>query len=1049
MAQPIMIGREEEKAQLKGFLEETSKGRGGVLIIKGPPGIGKTTLIDWFCDESVGKGTKVLRGGANQEQAAPFLVFSASLAELTERPLFEEQEHISYSQLLAINHAGMLIAQTSERDDDLDADIFAGMLTAVQNFVRDSFDSSGTGNAGLGRLEYGSMKIMIEHGKHLFLVAVLKEKEHPDMARDLRHALAEIETASGKILDNWNGQMSEVASVQETLQKLMEGRYQVKKDLSGIRLEAERIKIVSRILDAVRNLSSRNHVLLVLEDLHWADESSLFALRFLARNISDSRIMILGTARDSEGPDWQKSLDIMHEEGLAREIDMVGLDLLGVSNLVDNICSPNDFPVTFHEHLYSDCAGNPFFVGELLRQMLHEGAISLSNGIHMLAHEDFHIPKSVEDVVAKRLETLESDSMAMAEYLSCVGKATDLSIATSIQTLRNPSEAMDKLADTGIIYLKDKRAEFTHAIFQGTIYSGISKRWRESYHRSIGEEYEKVYAGRLDEVYFELARHFSCARPDAKAFEYLTKAGEKAEGSYAMVQAVEFYENALAVMSKTRLEPSMQQTGVELQERLGDILLLTGSYDRGLENYMAVVKASESPETKARMYRKSSDAYLKRGDYDGCLAEVAKGEIFAGDTIEKWRLMHQSAYIMMRKGNFERCIEMTEEVIAKLRERPEYRKDVAQSQETLGSCFYLKGEFDRALEHYHKALNLYEKIGELRMLGTINNNIGNVYGSRAQHDLSLEHYNKTLAIMEKLGDRHGISVVLMNIAAVYQSKSELDKALEINLRSLKMGEMLGDQRIISALLGNMGGIYQLKGDPKRGLETLQKCLAIKKKIDDGQGIVWVTGNIGIILHSLGRVDEAMDILMDSSRNAEQIGAQWDLMGNYFAIGELFKDTDRMAQAEEYYGKALDLAKKLETPDYQVESMRGLVEVMLATGRLKEALDISNEAIEKTNSANLRPILGTVLISRGMALAANGDIESAEAAFIESEAICRETGNPSGLARNHFERGKILFSANHKEKGLDCLNRAFEEFTKIDMALWREKCMAAIETMRSE
>ncbi|MDD4307355.1 MAG: tetratricopeptide repeat protein [Thermoplasmata archaeon] len=1044
-----MIGREEEKARLRDFLEETSDSRGGAIIINGPPGIGKTTLTDWFCNESKSSGATVLRGGANQEHAAPFLVFSAALAGLTERPLFEEQEHISYSQLLAINPAGMLIAQASEKESELDPDIFAGMLTAVQNFVRDSFDSSGTGNAGLGRLEYGSMKIMIEHGNHLFLVAVLKDKEHTDMARDLRHALRDIEISSGTILENWKGQMNDVASVQETLEKLMERRYQVKKDLSGIRLEAERVKIAGRILDAVRNQSSGNHVVLVLEDLHWADESSLFALRFLARNITDSRIMILGTARDSEGPDWKKSLEIMREEGLISEIDMAGLDFHGVSNLIDSICSPNDFPAAFHERLHSDCAGNPFFVGELLRQMQHEGAISLSNGIQSLAHDEFRIPKSVEDVVVKRLEILESDSMAMAEYLSCAGKATELSIARSIQTLRNPSEAMGKLADAGIIHLNDKRAEFTHAIFQATIYSGISKRWCESYHRSIGEEYEKTYAGRLDEVYFELARHFSCAKPDAKAFEYCTKAGEKAEGSYAMEQAIGFYEKALAAKSKARLDPSMQQTAVELQERLGDIQLLTGSYDRGLENYMAVVKASESPETKARMYRKSSDAYLKRGDYDGCLGEVAKGEIFAGDTIEKWRLMHQSAYIMMRKGNFDRCIEMTEEVIARLQERPEYRKDVAQSQETLGSCYYLKGEFDLALEHYHRALELYEKIGVLRMLGTINNNIGNVYGNRAQLDLSLEHYNKTLAIMEKLGDRHGISVVLMNIAAVYQSKSELDKALEINLRSLKMGEMLGDQRIISALLGNMGGIYQMKGEPKKGLETLQKCLAIKKKIDDGQGIVWVTGNIGIILHSLGKVDEAMEILMDSSRNAEKIGAQWDLMGNYYAIGELYKDTDRMVQAEEYYRKAMALADKLETPDYRVECMRGLAEVLLTTGRLREALDLSAEAVEKANSANLRPALGTVLISRAMALAANGDMEAAETAFTESEEICSETGNPSGLARNHYERGKILFSANHKEKGLDCLNRALGEFAQMDMALWRDKCMAAIEKMRSE
>lgn len=1043
MTQTNLIGREKEKNVLLASLEKAIQGKGVSININGQPGIGKTTLVNWICDTIGDNNVTILRGAANPEQGKPFLAISSALEKFTDSPLFEEQEYVSFSQLFAINPAGMLIANASHQEEDIDADIFAGMLTAVQSFVRDSFDSSGTATAGLGRLEYGSMKVMIEHGQHLFLVAVLKEKEHTDMAKDLRHTVNEIESTCSEILENWNGQMSQVTELKKKLESLIAKRFLVKRNLEGVKLEAERVRIASRVLESVIKLSSANTVLFVLEDLHWADDSSIFVIRFLARNIHNLNLMMLGTSRDSEGIEWQKNLKLMKDDGLFEEINLDGLDRAGVANIVQSIYSPNNFPQDFPERLHSDCAGNPFFVTELLRQMRDEGAIADQDGVFSITMENYQIPASIEEVVKKRLDALDPDCMAMAEYISCIGKESDISIAKSIQTLKNPSSALDKLAISGIINISGNRAEFSHAIFHGAVYGGISRRWLEVYHKKIGEHYEHAYAGNLEVVYYELARHYSSGHVDIKAFDYCTRAGEKAEGSFAMEQALEFYRKALAILPKARLGPSFQQKGLELHERMGDILMLTGSYDESMLAFMTVVKATDSPEVKARMFRKSSDAFQKRGDYDGCLAEVAKGDEFSGESVEKWRLLHQRSYMMLRKGEFDKSIAMTREIISKLQENPEHRRDVAMAQETLGSCFYLKGEFDLALEHYRKALDLYEQIGEFRMLGTVQNNIGNVYGNRAQHDLALEHYNKTLAITEKLGDKHGLSVVLMNIAAVHQSNGELDKALEINLRSLKMGEMLGDQRIISAIMGNIGGIYQLKGEPERGLETLQKCLVIKRKIDDKQGIVWVTGNIGIMLHYLARTDEARDILLDTVENAEKLGAQWDLMGSFYALGELYKDTDEMVLAEDYFKKAIEFAEKLETPDYLIESMKGLVEILLATGRLSEGLAMSTDAVQKAISAGLRPTLGSALISQGMALAANGDMSGATRTFSESESICRETSNFAGLARAHYEWGMALANAGQKELAVELLTKALGEFEKIHMVLWHKKCVASL------
>jgi hypothetical protein len=182
----LLIGRDNELKTLNQILNKAISGEGSTIFISGEAGIGKTRLIDAFRESAAAQNLKVLSGSASADTSQPFLIFSKALGEVMERPLFEEQEYKGFSKLFAVYKTGMLLAETSTGEEDLDADIFAGMFTAVQDFVRESFDQAVTQKAGLGRLEYGNMKILIEHGTQIFLTAVFTGEEHPDMKHLLR-----------------------------------------------------------------------------------------------------------------------------------------------------------------------------------------------------------------------------------------------------------------------------------------------------------------------------------------------------------------------------------------------------------------------------------------------------------------------------------------------------------------------------------------------------------------------------------------------------------------------------------------------------------------------------------------------------------------------------------------------------------------------------------------------------------------------------------------------------------------------------------------------
>ena len=207
----------------------------------------------------------MLSGGAIADSASPFLMLSKALGSVLEKPIFEEQELKKFVKIFAVDRGGLLVAQASSEDEELDADIFAGMLSAVQDFVRDSFEQGGGKSAKLGRLEYGDMKILMEHGEKLFLTTVLKGGEHPNMKAEMKRTLQGIEENNREALENWGGDISELASIQEDVERLADIGFLVRRDLEGVTLENERLRIADEILEALKCLSDEKSIVIFLE----------------------------------------------------------------------------------------------------------------------------------------------------------------------------------------------------------------------------------------------------------------------------------------------------------------------------------------------------------------------------------------------------------------------------------------------------------------------------------------------------------------------------------------------------------------------------------------------------------------------------------------------------------------------------------------------------------------------------------------------------------------------------------------------------------------
>jgi energy-coupling factor transporter ATP-binding protein EcfA2 len=331
-------------------------------------------------------------------------------------------------------------------------------------------------------------------------------------------------------------------------------------------LEPEQARL--RLFDAVTSflvrLSQRRPIVLILEDLQWADEGTLELLHYLVRNSQEASVFVLGTARreelDEEHP-LVALLQAMNRRGLVERLPLERLPPEAVADLITGMLAGGPPPTQLAERLYREAEGNPFFVEELLRVWVEEGRLVWKNGRWSLVATDskpgvsaLSIPASVADVVARRLRGVTGVERDVLTLVAVLGREFnfDVLLHMALDLSEDPLlDAIDDLLRARLLeevdHPREDRYRFAHNKIQEVVYTRASANQRRlrRLHHDAGRALEQVYAGRLDRVVEPLARHFLEAG-DRRGIDYATRAGDAARAVYANQEALDYYRGALA-----------------------------------------------------------------------------------------------------------------------------------------------------------------------------------------------------------------------------------------------------------------------------------------------------------------------------------------------------------------------------------------------------------------------------------------------------------------------------------------------------------------------
>ncbi len=998
-----LIGRKTELNTFAEIIDGVKDAKGLALLISGEPGIGKTRLVSEFLEISEKQVFNIFKGAGDINSSDPFHLFSRALRDVMDKPFLDEEEHTSFSEIFAVDNSGILLAATvDESDEEMDGDIFAGMLSAVQNFVKDSFDQAGDSGGGLGRLEYGNMKILIEHGARIYVAAVIKGKEHPEMKKALAKTVRDIESEDIEILETWSGDMEEIRGIQRKITALSNIKYIVRKEIEDLDLENERRRIADGILEILYGLSEEKPILLLLEDLQWADESSLFVFDYISRNINTKKILTMCTRRPKENELADKTIHGLKEDENLQEMTLNRLSSEEVGELMDVLFSPNEFPEELCGRLSKECQGNPFFVIEMLKQMEQEGNLGKKDDTYMLLTDTFTIPASVEEVVYRRLELLDTDALTLIEYASCEGSEIDARLPAWLEEGTDKESSLRSLVDSGILLSSEHMYTFSHAIFRDVIYESLSRWWKNSYHHRLGEFYEEHYQGNLPEVYYDLARHYSNTNDHKKSHDYSFKAGEKAEMSLAPEQAIGFYNNSLEALQNLRTKDGKIDTRRELIVRLGDMRSVLGDFDDALELYSQALKIATAEEIQAAIHRKLGNVYMTIGDYERSLEICDKGlDKISSEYPEAVKLNRVKGRTYMRKGDYDKAMELLKSALGSAKNLGD-NEETAEVGHNLGTVEWYRGKNEKALEYLEEALNIRKGIGDKRGQARSATNIGIVYGQKGDFKRSLEYFEQALNSFEKIGDKLNLASVYINMGMAYFKLGRLDESKKFFNNSLELFERVGDKGSTATALNNLGLVLQDMGELTRSQDHHERSLNIRRKIGDKQGV-------------------AMSL---------------------YNLGKVYMENKNYEFASEKLQEAYDICKEIGNKHLSTEILCDMVVLNLELGETMKASENAIKALELSMELGSISLEGCSRNYLGNVFVAQKEWDKAKDEFERSKEIFEGSGEMRELALLLRDYGNMYREMGHTDIALEYYNKSLD----IQKELYLDKDMGVTEEM---
>ena len=764
--------------------------------------------------------------------------------------------------------------------------------------------------------------------------------------------------------------------------------------------EQRKRRLFAALTNMLTGLAALRPLLIVLEDLHWCDDSSLEFILRLAREASRQPIGLVLTYRTDESvPQLTHLLAELDRGRLAVELPLTRLTADEVEAMLQAIFKL-DRPIRsdFLEAIYELTEGNPFFIEEVLRSLMSSGAIYFTDGAWSReALRDLRIPRSVQDAVQRRRDSLKAPAARALAVAAVIGQRIDTTVLQHVTGLDDDGLVLcvKEWVDAQLVTLQPpEQIVFRHALTREAIYTGLLAMERRATHRQVAMAIETLYQTALHSHLADLSYHYHQAGVWDKALPYARQEGERAIRLYAPGAAIEHLTRALDAAAHLSLpaDPELHRLRGQAHETLG-------AWEPAHMDYLAALEAGRAANSLHAEWQALLDlGMLWAGrDYQQTYAYYCRAAELAqasGDTM-------LSAHSANRLGNWylnvDRPLEARNHHLQALTifENLGDRPGLAATLDFLGMASYLGADLIQGTVYYSRAVQLFDALddrsGLISSLATLTLRGATIQTDSmvlAEGDLEacIRDGEAALATARDIKNRSGEAYALLMLGFCLGSAGRYADASSRAAQGCRIAAEIEHQQWLAAGYCVQGYLSLDLLEPVQATAQLQQALKLAREIGSSH---WVRVASGLL---------ATAFLLDG--NPEQASTVLEATGDpgtpASTLGERLVWCARinLAVARRRIGEAQTLLDGLEraTPNLDRTAMhaprlawlRG--EILAAKEKYLEADAMFDTARQVAISQGALPMLWRCEARRADVLQRAGRPDEAKAAYVRTQQI---------------------------------------------------------------
>ncbi|HEY1554887.1 MAG TPA: tetratricopeptide repeat protein [Kofleriaceae bacterium] len=683
--------------------------------------------------------------------------------------------------------------------------------------------------------------------------------------------------------------------------------------------------------------AAQSPVILVLDDLQWADDDTLALFGELASGIGGSPVVMLAAARPEmlvrsggwgEGAVDHTRVDLRNLEGDVAEQMF--------RNLLTRCTDLTEDTVALGVEM---TGGNPAFLEQLVRLFLDNGTIDVAGGVWRLDPDkaaETELPISIEEAIEARIAALEPDERDLLEKAAVFGNVFWVSAVIALARLEQPpptgiapldlewgngedvrrrvSDLVSMLADRDYLLpldpddssiTGDVEVVFKHNLERELIARSTEARKLERYYLAAAQWLESKLLTLRDEQLEFLANLYERGGDRRRAARCYLQGGDRARSRYAPDEARVLYEKGLAMLGEADAPAR-----IDALHNLGDVLEQTGKSDEAAQCFVDMLGLAwrfDNLNKAGAAYARLARGLRRLGKYDAAMDHLRRAhELF---------------------------------------ERSRDDRGIAATLDDLGRVNWLRGAFSQALDFHRQALTIRRALGDRRSIALSLANIGRVHHDSGNFKAAIAQFREALDLRRDIGDLVGVVQSLCDLAGVHAEDGSHEAALELLGEARALAQEIGDKNALADVLSRTGEVKGAMGRGGEAVKDLGDAKQLASMLGDRVALALTHQRLAQVQLALGNL-EAADVEAHAAVAVSQsVGLRVHIGSGYRVKAEVAAALGHFLPAEDDFRRAIDILAAVKHEVELARAYQGYAALKERTGALADAHKLRGRAID--------------------------------------------------------------------------------------------------------